>query len=50
MAPMIRALKPNELKTFFADFDIESYEETQGTADWGGPGSRLVRMLARKRS
>jgi protein-L-isoaspartate O-methyltransferase len=49
-APMIRALKPNELKTFFADFDIESYEETQGTADWGGPGSRLVRMLARKRS
>jgi 2-polyprenyl-3-methyl-5-hydroxy-6-metoxy-1,4-benzoquinol methylase len=50
MTPMIRALKPSELKTFFADFDILSYEETEGTADWGGPGSRLVRMLARKRS
>lgn len=49
LAPMIRALKPNELKTFFADFDIEFYEETQETADWGGPGSRLVRMLARKK-
>jgi len=50
MAPMIRTLKPNELKTYFADFDIESYQETEGTGDWGGPGSRLVRMLARKRS
>jgi SAM-dependent methyltransferase len=49
LAPMIRALKPNELKTFFEDFDIEIYEETQGTADWGGPGSHVVRMLARKR-
>ncbi len=49
-APMIRALKPNELKTYFADFDIESYEEMEGIGDWGGPGSRLVRMLARKRS
>ena len=49
-APMIRALKPNELRAFFAGFDIESYEETKGTADWGGPGSGLVRMLARKKS
>jgi SAM-dependent methyltransferase len=49
-SPMVRALKPNELKSFFADFDIVSYEETQGTADWGGPGSHIVRMLARKRS
>jgi SAM-dependent methyltransferase len=48
--PVIRAPMPNELKTFFADFDIQFYEETQGTADWGGPKSRLVRMLARKRS
>lgn len=47
---MIHALKPNEPKTFFADFDIQSYEETEGTADWGGPGSHIVRMLARKRS
>jgi SAM-dependent methyltransferase len=50
MTPMIRALKPNELKTFFADFDIKFYEEAQGTADWGGPKSSIVRMLARKRS
>lgn len=48
--PMIRAPMPNELRTFFADFDIQFYEETQGPADWGGPKSRLVRMLARKRS
>ena len=47
-APMIRAPRPNELKTFFAGFDIEFYEETQGPADWGGPKSRVVRMLARK--
>lgn len=50
MPPMLRALKPDELKTFFADFEIVTYEERQGTGDWGGPASRLVRMLARKRS
>jgi hypothetical protein len=32
---MVRALKPNELKTYLADFDFESYEETRGTADRG---------------
>jgi SAM-dependent methyltransferase len=48
--PMIRAPLPNELKAFFTDFDIQFYEETQGPADWGGPKSRLVRMLARKKS
>jgi hypothetical protein len=31
-------------------FNIEFYEETQGPADWGGLKSRVVRMLARKRS
>lgn len=50
LSPMIRAPGPNELRTFFADFDIVFYEETQGPADWGGPKSRLVRMLARKKS
>jgi len=49
-APMVRALKPNELKAFFAGFDIESCDETEGTADWGVPSSRLVRILARKKS
>ncbi len=48
--PVIRAPMPNELRTFFADFDIRFYEESQGPADWGGPKSRLVRMLAQKRS
>jgi len=27
-----------------------SYEEKEMTADWGGPGSLVVRMAARKRS
>ena len=47
-APMVRALKPDELKKHFADFELVSYEETKTTADWGGPGSRVVRMVARK--
>jgi SAM-dependent methyltransferase len=48
-APMIRALGPNELKNYFPGFEILSYDEAEGKADWGGPGSRIVRMLARKR-
>jgi SAM-dependent methyltransferase len=48
-APMVRALKPNELRLFFSGLDIEFYEEADGIGDWGGPGSRLVRMIARKR-
>jgi SAM-dependent methyltransferase len=47
--PMVRALNPNELRLFFSGFDIEFYEEKDGIGDWGGPGSRLVRMIARKR-
>lgn len=49
-APMVRALKPDGLKTLFADFELVSYEEKEMTADWGGPGSLVVRMAARKRS
>jgi len=49
-APMVRAVKPNALKEYFADFEIVSYEETETTADWGGPGSRVVRMAARKKA
>lgn len=45
-APWVRAPGPNQLKAFFSGFDIDSYEETQGPADWGGPKSRVVRMLA----
>jgi 2-polyprenyl-3-methyl-5-hydroxy-6-metoxy-1,4-benzoquinol methylase len=48
-APMVRALPPGATRTAFAGFDIVSYEELTDTGDWGGPGSRLVRMVARKR-
>lgn len=44
----IRALQPGELRTFFGDFRIEHCEEKEGVGDYGGPGSRLVRMVARK--
>lgn len=47
--PMIRAPEPGKLRDYFSDFDISFYEETDGIGDWGGPGSRLVRMVARKR-
>ncbi len=45
----LRALKPGRLRGIFSAFAIESYEESEGTGDWGGPGSRLVRAIARKR-
>jgi SAM-dependent methyltransferase len=44
----IRALAPGQLKTCFSGFQIERYEEFDGVGEWGGPGSRLVRMIARK--
>lgn len=44
----IRALQPGKLRTFFRDFRIEHYEEKEGIGDYGGPGSRLVRMVAQK--
>ncbi len=44
-----KVLAPNELRACFKEFEIASYEEADGTGDWGGPGSRLVRMVAVKR-
>ncbi len=44
----VRALKPGQLRNIFSAFVIESYEEFEGTGDWGGPGSRLVRAVVRK--
>lgn len=41
-------LEPGQLKNLFSGFQIERYEEVDGIGDWGGPGSRLVRMIARK--
>ena len=49
-APMVRALSPGELRDLFSDFEVLSYEENEGIGDWGGPGSLLVRMVARKPS
>ena len=44
----LRALKPGQLRSILSAFAIESYEESEGTGDWGGPGERLVRAIARK--
>ena len=43
-----QALEPGQLKDCFSGFQIERHEEIDGIGDWGGPGSRLVRMIARK--
>ncbi len=47
--PMVKALPPGGARAAFEGFEIVSYEEELGTGDWGGPGSFLVRMVARKR-
>jgi hypothetical protein len=44
----VRALKPGQLRTIFSDFVLEFHEKTEGAGDWGGPGSHLMRMIARK--
>ena len=45
-AKIIKALKPNELRQCFRGFQIASYEETEDVGDWGGPDTKLVRMVA----
>ncbi len=44
----LRALKPGQLRSILSTYAMESYEESEGTGDWGGPGSSLVRAIARK--
>jgi 2-polyprenyl-3-methyl-5-hydroxy-6-metoxy-1,4-benzoquinol methylase len=46
---IIYAMKPGQLRTLFDGFTIVRYEEVDDVGDWGGPGSRLVRMIASKR-
>lgn len=46
--PMVKALPPGGTRAAFNGFEIVSYEEELGTGDWGGPGSFLVRMVARR--
>ena len=48
-AGSVRALQPGKLRTYFEDFRIERYKEEEGIGDYGGPGSRLVRMVAQKK-
>jgi 2-polyprenyl-3-methyl-5-hydroxy-6-metoxy-1,4-benzoquinol methylase len=45
----VRALEPGQLRALFREFSIDRYEEVDGTGDWGGPGVRLVRMVASKK-
>lgn len=40
------AMKPGQLRTLFDGFTIVRCEEVEDVGDWGGPGSRLVRMIA----
>jgi 2-polyprenyl-3-methyl-5-hydroxy-6-metoxy-1,4-benzoquinol methylase len=44
----IHALKPGQLRELFKEFRIERYEEVDGVGDWGGPGERIVRLIAVK--
>jgi SAM-dependent methyltransferase len=44
--PVVKALQPGQLRALFTDFRVERYEEVDGVGDWGGPGQRLVRMVA----
>jgi SAM-dependent methyltransferase len=44
-----KVLAPNELRACFREFEIAAYQEVDGTGDWGGPGSHLVRMVAVRR-
>jgi SAM-dependent methyltransferase len=46
--PAVHPLKPGQLRQLFGEFGIDFYEEVNGVGDWGGPGSPLVRMIARK--
>ena len=48
VADPIQPLTPGQLKVCFSGFQSERYEEFDGIGEWGGPGSRLVRMIAQK--
>jgi len=45
--PVVQALAPNALLSYFKDFHIQKYEEGVWPGDWGGPPAELVRMIAR---
>ena len=41
-------LKPGQLREAFNGFRLDRYEELTGLADWAGPGTPMVRMVAVK--
>lgn len=47
--PVVQALSPNALLSYFKDFHIQKYEEGVWLGDWGGPPADLVRMISRKK-
>jgi len=46
--PAMQVLKPGQLRVLFDGFRLDRYEETTGLADWAGPGTPMVRMVAVK--
>ncbi len=44
--PAMQVLKPGQLRELFKGFRLERYEELVGTADWAGPDTPMVRMVA----
>jgi len=46
--PYVHALQPGVLRTYFDDFLIDYYDESERLGDWGGPPTPIVRMIARR--
>jgi 2-polyprenyl-3-methyl-5-hydroxy-6-metoxy-1,4-benzoquinol methylase len=46
--PAMQVLKPGQLRELFKGFRLDRYEELEGTADWAGPETSMVRMVAVK--
>jgi SAM-dependent methyltransferase len=44
----MQALKPGQLRELFKGFRLDRYEELEATADWAGPETLMVRMVAVK--
>jgi len=47
--PYVHALQPGVLRTYFDDFLIDYYDESERLGDWGGPPTPIVRMIARRK-
>ena len=45
---VMQVLKPGQLRELFKGFRLDRYEELEGTADWAGPETLMVRMVAVK--